>query len=127
MWAVARTRYVQLMFSPLLGNGQDLNLGLQSNTESNAPAKGSAPPSNISAEEGEKMNDLIEIELTRVRRMAEGSNDVFLLYLIDMAIIEARLRLGPRDNSQVMRNAGADGHDDHRSADGNLSETQTLH
>ena len=36
------------------------------------------------------MLDLIEIELTRVRRMAEQTDDGFLLYLIDMAIIEAK-------------------------------------
>lgn len=35
------------------------------------------------------MLNLIETELTRVRRMAEQANDGFLLYLVDMAIIEA--------------------------------------
>lgn len=38
------------------------------------------------------MIDLIEIELTRVRRMAEHTNDGFLLYLLDMAILEANRR-----------------------------------
>ena len=38
------------------------------------------------------MLDLIEIELTRVRRMAEHADDGFLLYLIDMAILEANRR-----------------------------------
>lgn len=38
------------------------------------------------------MIDLIEIELTRVRRMAEHTNDTFLLYLLDMAILEANRR-----------------------------------
>ena len=37
---------------------------------------------------GKKMHELIEIELTRVRRMAEQVDDRFLLYLIDMAILE---------------------------------------
>jgi hypothetical protein len=38
------------------------------------------------------MLDLIEIELTRVRRMAEHADDGFLLYLLDMAILEANSR-----------------------------------
>ncbi len=38
------------------------------------------------------MFDLIEIELTRVRRMAEQTDDAFLLYLIDIAIIEANAK-----------------------------------
>lgn len=36
------------------------------------------------------MLDLIEIELTQIRRMAEQAADSFLLYLIDMAILEAK-------------------------------------
>ena len=35
------------------------------------------------------MFELIEIDLTRVRRMAEQVDNELLLYLIDMAIIEA--------------------------------------
>lgn len=35
------------------------------------------------------MLDLLEIELVRVRKMAECADDGFLLYLIDMAVIEA--------------------------------------
>ena len=42
------------------------------------------------------MLDLIEIELTRVRRMAEHANDGFLLYLLDMAILEANRRARSR-------------------------------
>ena len=38
------------------------------------------------------MLDLIEIELTRVRKMAEHADDAFLLYLLDMAILEANRR-----------------------------------
>lgn len=38
------------------------------------------------------MFELIEIELTRVRRMAEQTDDGFLLYLIDIAIIEANAK-----------------------------------
>ena len=38
------------------------------------------------------MLDLIEIELMRVRRMAEQADDKFLLYLIDIAIMEANRR-----------------------------------
>ncbi len=38
------------------------------------------------------MYALIEIELTRVRRMAEESGDEFLAYLIDLAIIEANTK-----------------------------------
>lgn len=38
------------------------------------------------------MFELIEIELTRVRKMAEQTDDGFLLYLIDIAIIEANAK-----------------------------------
>ncbi len=38
------------------------------------------------------MLDLIEMDLTRVRRMAEQTNDGFLLYLIDMAILQANAK-----------------------------------
>ena len=38
------------------------------------------------------MLDLIEMDLTRVRRMAEQTDDGFLLYLIDMAILEANAK-----------------------------------
>jgi hypothetical protein len=55
------------------------------------------------------MLDLIEIELTRVRRMAEQTDDRFLLYLLDMAILEANRRArsiaeghGDVENAQVM-------------------------
>ena len=43
--------------------------------------------------------ELIEIELTRVRRMAEQENDGFLLYLIDMAILEANSKARARNDS----------------------------
>lgn len=59
------------------------------------------------------MLDLIEIELTRVRRMAEQTDDRFLLYLIDMAILEANRRArsiaeGHRDaeNDQALDRGG---------------------
>jgi hypothetical protein len=35
------------------------------------------------------MLDLIEIELKRVRKMAEQADNRFLVYVIDMAILEA--------------------------------------
>jgi hypothetical protein len=35
------------------------------------------------------MLDLIEIELKRIRRMAEEADNKFLMYVIDMAILEA--------------------------------------
>jgi hypothetical protein len=38
------------------------------------------------------MFDLVEIELTRVRKMAELTNDDLLIYLIDVAIIEANAK-----------------------------------
>ena len=38
------------------------------------------------------MFELIEIELTRVRRMAEPTGDGFLLYLIDIAILQANAK-----------------------------------
>ena len=41
------------------------------------------------SDRGQTMLDLIEIELTRVRRMAEHAGDSLLLYFIDIAIIEA--------------------------------------
>jgi hypothetical protein len=43
--------------------------------------------------------DVIEIELTRVRRLAQRAHDDFLLYLIDMAIIEAHARARSRRES----------------------------
>jgi hypothetical protein len=48
---------------------------------------------------GKEMFDLIEIELTRVRRMAERADGEFLVYLIDMAIIEANAKARSPDNS----------------------------
>jgi hypothetical protein len=42
---------------------------------------------------------LIEIELTRVRRMAEQAGDDFLVYLIDIAIIEANAKARSPNNS----------------------------
>ncbi len=47
------------------------------------------------------MLDLIEIELTRVRRMAEHAEDSFLLYLLDMAILQANRRSRSLRESQV--------------------------
>jgi len=44
------------------------------------------------------MFELLEIELTRVRMMAEHAGDAFLLYLIDMAILQA--------NAEARSNAG---------------------
>ncbi len=51
------------------------------------------------------MLDLIEIELTRVRRMAEHADDAFLLYLIDMAILEAN-RQSRLSGESRLRDAG---------------------
>ena len=42
--------------------------------------------------DADKMFELVEIELTRVRRMAEQTSDDLLLYMIDMAIIEANAK-----------------------------------
>lgn len=50
---------------------------------------------------GSQMLDLIEIELTRVRRMAEHADDGFLLYLLDMAILEANRRARSKGESSV--------------------------
>lgn len=36
------------------------------------------------------MNDLIRIELARVRKIAEQCNDDVLLYFIDMAILQTK-------------------------------------
>jgi len=49
---------------------------------------------------GSHMLDLIEIELTRVRRMAEHADDGFLLYLLDMAILEANRRARDKGESR---------------------------
>ncbi len=38
------------------------------------------------------MFEMIRIELTRVRRMVELADDAFLLYLVDIAIVEAKAR-----------------------------------
>ena len=48
------------------------------------------------------MLDLIETELTRVRRMAEQAEDSFLLYLIDMAIIQANARARSRNSVEKL-------------------------
>jgi len=40
-----------------------------------------------------EMLDRIEIELMRVRRMAEHVDDGFLLYLLDMALLEVNHRV----------------------------------
>ena len=42
----------------------------------------------------ETMLDLVEIELIRVRNMAVQAEDTMLLYLIDMAIMEAKSKTG---------------------------------
>ena len=44
------------------------------------------------------MLDLIQIELARVRKMAEQADDGFLLYLIDMVILEANQKTGAGNN-----------------------------
>ncbi len=54
------------------------------------------------------MLDLMEIELIRIRKIAEHANNNFLLYLIDMAILEARVarskeRAGAVANFRVLR------------------------
>ena len=41
---------------------------------------------------GDRMFELIEIQLMRVRRMAAHSHDGVLLYLIDMAILQANTK-----------------------------------
>jgi hypothetical protein len=46
------------------------------------------------------MLDLIEIELKRIRKMAEQADNRFLVYLIDMAILEA----GRRARADAMAN-----------------------
>jgi hypothetical protein len=38
------------------------------------------------------MFDLIEVELKRIKGMAEQAGDPFLLYLVDMALMQARMR-----------------------------------
>jgi len=38
------------------------------------------------------MLELIEVELTRARGMAKQANETFLVYLIDVAILEAKAR-----------------------------------
>ncbi len=38
------------------------------------------------------MFEVIETELARIRRMAELTDEAFLLYLIDIAIVEAKAR-----------------------------------
>ena len=57
-------------------------------------------PTTFGCKEGkEKMHGLIEIELTRVRRMADQAKESFLVYLIDMAIIEANAKARSFANS----------------------------
>ena len=45
------------------------------------------------------MLGLIENELTRVRKMAERTGNYFLVYLIDVAIIEANAKARSSNNS----------------------------
>jgi hypothetical protein len=40
-----------------------------------------------------EMLERIEIELTRIRKMAEHADDGFLLYLLDMALLEVNHRV----------------------------------
>jgi hypothetical protein len=44
------------------------------------------------------MIDLIEFELTKARIIAKKANFAFLVYLIDMAIIEARAKICTNDS-----------------------------
>ena len=49
------------------------------------------------------MLDRLEIELTRVRRMAERADDnVLLLYLIDMAILETNCAARSKDGASAL-------------------------
>jgi hypothetical protein len=57
------------------------------------------------------MLDLIEIELTRIRRMAEHAGDGFLLYLLDMAILEANRRSRVRAEGDPARPPGSEASD----------------
>lgn len=49
------------------------------------------------------MFDLIETELTRLRRIAEQTDDGFLLYLIDIAIMEANVKARSSNNRSLPR------------------------
>lgn len=55
------------------------------------------------------MFGLVEIELTRVRRMAEQAGDGFLLYLIDMAIIEANAKARASNENDAAPVSARDG------------------
>ncbi len=49
------------------------------------------------------MLDLLEIDLMRIRRMAERANDnALLLYLIDMAILEANRAARSREGASAL-------------------------
>ena len=50
---------------------------------------------------GNRMLELIEIELTKVRRMAEQAGNGLLLSLIDMAILEANAQACAHDNPEI--------------------------
>ena len=50
---------------------------------------------------------LIEIELTKIRGLAEQVNDDYLVYFIDMAISEVEARINYRnDNKEEIHQAG---------------------
>jgi hypothetical protein len=58
-------------------------------------------------EKGAKMNDLIELELidlelTKARITAKKANFEFLVYLIDMAIIEARAKICTNESLETL-------------------------
>ena len=51
------------------------------------------------------MLNRIEIELTRIRRMAQDADDSFLLYLIDMAILEANSAARSKNVASIAANS----------------------
>ena len=73
------------------------------------------------------MLDLIEVELTRVRKMAEHAGDEFLLYLIDMAIIEANAKARSRRESPELAHPVALTRDDCGFSPRTTPEFQVVH
>ncbi len=66
------------------------------------------------------MYDLVRSKLTKVRRIVEQADDPFLLYLIDIAIIEAEV-LSANGNLRTLDIAALERDDCLERADGSLA------
>jgi hypothetical protein len=87
---LTRVATVPVLSSPHLGVGNGLSDVYLAAQELLQDPNASAQRREIDG--NKKMLDLIETELTRIRKMAAQTDDEFLLYLIDIAIIAANAK-----------------------------------